>query len=417
MSQSTPQRRQRGSHIYQRTVKGTRVWYAYLAGPPPERVSLRTSDRSTAELGFRALLAAREKGDATNRVDPASAPELQLREVFVRYLEAPHGWTHKTQDTTRRRLDQLGRYLYGVGVVYPSELGLSVLDRYLAERQETRARRTINRDLRALRLALRWGAERGLCRRNDAVESQKQFREAERKTRRVLPSPQEVALVIEQLAREDAEQGARKGHAGGGLGRRNRCAARATAALYATGLRIAELLRLTEQDLFDGAVYVSPEQGPAAHAAPTKGYRERSIPLAPIAEQAVRAYLDYVATSKHRAEESWLLKRIRRACETVGVPPFTLHDLRRSFATECHRAGVPVLTISTWLGHADVTTTELYLGVYRTDRLTVAPVPTGLLIGAQSVSNSPVTPSHSQSLSRTKPSERSSGKPAKRKGI
>ena len=395
MPSAPSRRRVRGSHLYQRRVGERLVWYAYVATTPPQRVSLRTSDRGEAERAFRALLLA-----GPERVGAATAPESTLRDLLSAYLDAPHGWTHSTQDSARRRLDALGRRLTRQGVRYVSEITTTLLDAWLSARREDVTHRTINRDLRALRLAVAWGAERGYCRACPALD-RPYLREAIRRPRRALPSPLEVARVLEQLALEDAAEGARRGHRGGGLGLRRRDAAIAVATLYATGLRIAELQRLRREHLHNGVLHVGPEAGAAADAAPTKGYRERTIPLAPASLAFVEAWLARAEQRQVVVGESWLLKRLGMACTRAGVPLFGLHDLRRAFATEAHRAGVPVLTISTWLGHRSVRTTELYLGVYRSDLATIAPVPGGLTV--QSVSNTGVDSGRFQSLPAPRP--------------
>ena len=46
-------------------------------------------------------------------------------------------------------------------------------------------------------------------------------------------------------------------------------------------------------------------------------------------------------------------KSLTRACEAVGVPRLTHHDLRDAFATTCIEAGVDIPTVAAWLGHAD----------------------------------------------------------------
>jgi len=44
---------------------------------------------------------------------------------------------------------------------------------------------------------------------------------------------------------------------------------------------------------------------------------------------------------------------LTRACEEIGVPRITHHDLRHLFATRCIESGVDIPTVSRWLGHKD----------------------------------------------------------------
>ncbi len=50
-----------------------------------------------------------------------------------------------------------------------------------------------------------------------------------------------------------------------------------------------------------------------------------------------------------------------------------MHDCRRTFATELVRHGQPLTIVRDRMGHADVETTERYLGRYRSDRDRVVP--------------------------------------------
>jgi integrase len=88
---------------------------------------------------------------------------------------------------------------------------------------------------------------------------------------------------------------------------------------------------------------------------------------------------------------------LKAACLATKVPRFGLHDLRRAFATQAVRAGVPLTVVRDWLGHRLVATTERYVGRYRSDGDLVAPTPAGL--GAEVVQKSGVPAGHLQSIS------------------
>ena len=54
---------------------------------------------------------------------------------------------------------------------------------------------------------------------------------------------------------------------------------------------------------------------------------------------------------------------VNDTCEASGVAHFSMHDLRRAWASHMLDAGVKLERISQWLGHADVVTTMRYLRI------------------------------------------------------
>jgi integrase len=44
---------------------------------------------------------------------------------------------------------------------------------------------------------------------------------------------------------------------------------------------------------------------------------------------------------------------LETACEKVGIPKLTHHDLRHLFATQCIESGIDIPTVPGWLGHKD----------------------------------------------------------------
>lgn len=339
----------RGPHLYRRG----QVWYAYLPARP-DGVSLHTRDAKEAARKLPALVG----GEGS---DPRGLPgEAPFAQIVSEWEDAPHGYTTATLRSARIRASTWLEWLAAHGVTLASEITLSTLDTWLSERTPVVSRRTINRDLRTLRVVLRWAAARALCSSCAVVERHPGLREADWSARAVIPSPGEIALMLAAL------------HG------RHRTVAAAVRVLYATGLRVSELRRLAVGDLHDGAVWVRPEHGPADSAEPTKGYRERSIPLGRPAQELVTAWLARVARRGRAPSSRTIHRQIVAACAEAEVTPCGVHDLRRAAATEWARAGVAVTVISGWLGHRLVRTTERYLGTYRSDALVRAPLPSAL---------------------------------------
>lgn len=143
--------------------------------------------------------------------------------------------------------------------------------------------------------------------------------------------------------------------------------------LYATGLRVSELVALKPGDIrFD----------PGCLTAFGKRRKERLVPLGEPALLALHDYLGHgrsaLAAKADPAAELFLnrdgrgltrqgfWKIIRRHALTAGiVKPVTPHILRHSFATHLLEHGADLRAVQAMLGHADISTTQIYTHVSR----------------------------------------------------
>ncbi|MFD1912925.1 site-specific tyrosine recombinase XerD [Halodurantibacterium flavum] len=152
--------------------------------------------------------------------------------------------------------------------------------------------------------------------------------------------------------------------------------------LYATGMRVSELVSLP----------VAAARGdPRMLLVRGKGGKERMVPLSPPARTALRAWLgardeaEDAARAKgkpvsrflfpSRGAEGHLTRHrfyvlIKELCVEAGISParVTPHTLRHAFATHLLANGADLRVIQTLLGHADLSTTEIYTHVLE-DRL------------------------------------------------
>jgi integrase/recombinase XerD len=138
--------------------------------------------------------------------------------------------------------------------------------------------------------------------------------------------------------------------------------------LYATGLRVSELVNLRA----DG---VNVETGYVRCLG--KGSKERIVPLGGSACEAVKAYLaggrgQYASetlflTKKGRPlarEEFWAL--LKRYAARAGIKKnISPHILRHSFATHLLERGADLRAVQMMLGHAEISTTQIYTHVIR----------------------------------------------------
>lgn len=144
--------------------------------------------------------------------------------------------------------------------------------------------------------------------------------------------------------------------------------------LYGTGARISELTGLDVDDLDLAAGGT-----PAVVRLAGKGGKQRMVPVGGYARQALDAYLvrarPVLAASARSGQPSpavFLNARggrltrqgawgvLRAAAERAGLADVSPHTLRHSFATHLLDGGADVRVVQELLGHASVTTTQIY---------------------------------------------------------
>jgi len=143
--------------------------------------------------------------------------------------------------------------------------------------------------------------------------------------------------------------------------------------LYATGLRVSELVSLELNDVnLETRVLI----------ARGKGSKERLVPVGAPAAEAVKAYLFGARDVLLRGRRSKHLfvtprggpmtrqgfaKIVDRCARAAGIRRrISPHKLRHSFATHLLEGGADLRAVQAMLGHADVSTTQIYTHVDRT---------------------------------------------------
>ena len=134
--------------------------------------------------------------------------------------------------------------------------------------------------------------------------------------------------------------------------------------MYATGLRVSELVSLKLADLdLDGGLIV-------CHG---KGSKQRLIPIGKSATHWLQRYAGVCvrsekASSPHLFLNSWggpLTRQftwatIKRCAARAGLQAISPHTLRHSFATHLLQRGADSRTVQALLGHSDISTTQIY---------------------------------------------------------
>jgi integrase/recombinase XerD len=276
-----------------------------------------------------------------------------LVDRFLDSLWLEDGLARNTLAAYRRDLDGLGRWLVlrEASLVTAGEADLAA---YFASQHAATRAATANRRLTVLRRFYRWA----LRERVIATDPTLRLHAARRTAR--FPVTISEAQVEALLAAPDVTTA---------LGMRDRAMFEV---LYAAGLRVSELvgLKLGELSLTEGLVRVV-----------GKGSKERIVPLGEEARAWVERYLssarpsllagrvaDAVFVTQRAAPMTrqmfWILVK-RYAAKADIRAPLSPHGLRHAFATHLLNHGADLRVVQLLLGHADISTTQIYTHVAR----------------------------------------------------
>jgi integrase/recombinase XerD len=141
--------------------------------------------------------------------------------------------------------------------------------------------------------------------------------------------------------------------------------------LYATGLRVSELVALPASAARRDARVI---------VVRGKGNKERMVPLNDAAKRATATYLDLLAQSGRPAKSKWLFpsfgetghltrqhlaRELKALAAAAGLRSAQVspHVLRHAFASHLLHNGADLRVVQTLLGHADISTTQIYTHV------------------------------------------------------
>ncbi len=285
----------------------------------------------------------------------SATPAALVEEIggFLAFLELEKGAAGHTVEAYERDLNQCAAFLAGRGAVEWTSVGVRELSDWIYDLSARDfAVSTLARKVSALRSFFKF-----LVREGRRAEDPTELLAGPKHHRRVPDalSVRETARLLEAPPATDPR------------GVRDRAILELA---YSSGLRVSELcgLTLTQVDLDNGFVRVF-----------GKGSKERIVPLGDAARAAVEAYLvsarprlvkprtggELFLSARGRAlsrKTVWLL--VRRHAARAGLErPVKPHLLRHSFATHLLGGGADLRAIQEMLGHASITTTQIYTAV------------------------------------------------------
>jgi len=279
----------------------------------------------------------------------------QFLDLFLSYLLVEKGLTSNTLEAYSRDVGGYLQFLESAGCRAPDRVRPTHVASYIASLKETGlAPRSRARALSAIRMFHRF-----LLVENYAQENPTAIIESPRlpgKLPQVL-SMTEVESLLSAPAGSDATD------------TRDRAMLQL---LYATGLRVSELvsLKLTDLNLVAGYLITL-----------GKGAKERLVPVGDAARHSLNEYLAAARKEVDRGRDNRyvFLSRLggrmtrqsfwniikKRALQAGIMKSISPHTLRHSFATHLLENGADLRSVQLMLGHADLSTTQIYTHISR----------------------------------------------------
>ncbi len=274
---------------------------------------------------------------------------------FIEHLAVERGLSKNTLESYQRDLFTFERYL---NETYQEQLlgtTRTHLVHYLSWLQKSgRANSTISRNLASLRSFFHYLLQMEILAADPTLHVDTP------KIEKRLPKVLSINEVERLLAVPDT---------GTAAGRRDKAMLEL---LYATGIRVTELVSIHVPDVNLSAGFLK---------CMGKGSKERIIPIGEVAQESLREYLEGGRTQllKDRPTDALFLNHLGKGMSRQGfwkilkkharaagiVKDITPHTLRHSFATHLLERGADLRAVQEMLGHADISTTQIYTHVTR----------------------------------------------------
>jgi integrase/recombinase XerD len=276
-------------------------------------------------------------------------------DTFLNMLAVEKGLARNTLEAYSRDLNRLANFLAANGVEsWPDGHGSQLRTYFSSLRETGLSVRSITRNLVALRQFYRFLEKERVIQENPVPR---------------LLLPVESRRLPTTLTHDDVERLLNQPSPATLLGLRDRAMLEF---LYATGLRVSELVSLHIQQINLEGDYLTVRG---------KGGKVRVLPFGRWAEERLRLYLRAVRPKLVQRRNSSVLfltrsgkaltrqgfwKLIRRHALAAGIErKVTPHTLRHSFATHLLEGGADLRAVQSMLGHSDISTTQIYTHVNR----------------------------------------------------
>ncbi|KAA3635868.1 MAG: tyrosine recombinase XerD [Calditrichaeota bacterium] len=270
---------------------------------------------------------------------------------YLQYLKLERGLSANSLSSYKNDIE---KFFLVVEVKKPQDVDLKIISLFFDQMQKASMKpATIARKISTLKRFFSYLVEQNHLRSNifDSVSAPKIVR-----YHPSYLSPAEIDRIINVIDLSTAN------------GKRNRAIVET---LYGCGLRISELINLEERQIEFEAQFVK---------VVGKGNKQRLVPLGKCASDAINSYmLEKEKNGKFKNSKVLFLNRFGKKFSRVGiwkilrsiialagiVKVVTPHTFRHSFATHLLEGGADLRIVQEMLGHADISTTQIYTTVDR----------------------------------------------------
>ncbi len=275
-----------------------------------------------------------------------------LIQEFINYLSVERGLATNTLESYGRDLRQYYQYLGGDNVDPDAVSRTTIINYLMFLQKQGKATATIARRLAALKAFYQFLV------REKRIKTDPTANLESPKLEKRLPRVLTVGEVERLLAQPDPSHPA---------GLRDRAMLEL---LYATGIRVSELVSLNLADVNLETGYIR---------CIGKGSKERIVPLGSLAIHWVQEYLQsgrpklvkdrqepalFVNHHGYRLTRQGFWKIVKKYAHDARIDKeITPHTLRHSFATHLLENGADLRSVQEMLGHADISTTQIYTHV------------------------------------------------------
>ncbi len=277
---------------------------------------------------------------------------------FIHFLTVEKGLAKNTLISYERDLNSYMKYVVHVDQVKSwNEVGrASIVGFLMSLKEEGKSSRTIARHIASIR------SFHGFLLRDKQTDHDPSVH---------IDTPQKEQTLPKVLSMEEVEALMESPKGNDGYGQRDQAMLEI---MYATGMRVSELISLDVTDVHSAMGFVR---------CVGKGNKERIIPIGSTALQAVERYLQdgreklvrkdrktealFLNHQGNRLSRQGFWKILKKLSMQANIQKdLTPHTLRHSFATHLLMNGADLRSVQEMLGHADISTTQIYTHITNT---------------------------------------------------